>query len=233
MAMIALLLASIKAYAQGNVLLPSANNNSQPLPNLGLIPAEPEPTPLQEPKPIPPPVVEEKQPELPAATNTPVPPVQNPVAPPYTQPIQPQQPRMPYTVTVALDSRSTSFTPTDIDTVSTQLGIPRAQVTGQCRMGINGMVVTDHGSSTIDGASATSANVAYDGSVTNAILSVLALCNSAPKPAPYNYIQRIGDKYGIAVGSVFCTPKVPFAGTMREIVITHTGTGQDSCNFVP
>ncbi len=221
------------ARATGNVLLPNDNVDKSSLPNLGLVPAESEPAPVEAPKPA-----EVKK------TETPAPPPAVIAAPPEVKPIATQpypaypeyppaypepQPRGAYSIMVSMPKAT--WTPNDIDIVSTQLGLAKSEVTSKCVMGINGMLITDHGTSSVESKFTNSVKVTYDGLLNNAMLSIYAACDSAPKPAPYNYMQRMGDKFGVSLSSAFCQPKTPFAGTMHQIVINHTTNGNDNCIY--
>lgn len=217
-----------KASAAGNVLLPPETSDKSNLPNLGLIPAEPEPLP-PETKPV-----ETPKPPVPAALPKPATPVAKappPYVPPpnYTPPPQAYRPPPAYGITISL--AKTSWSPADIQTVSSQLGIAKTSVPVECQMAINGMVISSGGVSSVTNNPAPSTTVGYDGAVTNAMLTAYAACNSAPQPAASNYIQRLGDKYGVPIGSATCEPKTPFAGTTRQVVMTHTATGADSCTY--
>ena len=226
-----------EANATGNVLLPPENADKSNLPNLGLSPAEPTPQPA--------PVAETKPPEpakveIPVVSETKTPPVQmvkpQPVANPrpYTMPYQPPAapPETRYSINITL-GKTPGLTPNDIDIINTQLGIDKGSVVSSCHIGINGMLITDKGTSSVDSNAATSVDVVYVGALNNALLSVYAACDSAPKPAPYNYIQRMGNKFAVSLGSAFCEPKTPFSGTMHQIIITHSNTGNDSCVYKP
>lgn len=241
-ALFATLFATGGAHAQGNVLLPNENLDKSTLPNLGLIPAETTPPPEQ-PK-LPEPVKEETTPPKQTATQPAKQQTTQPTNPGATQ-IQgktnyvaipmsgpPPVPRMPYTINVSM-SPQTKWTPADIDNVSGQTGLPKPEVMTNCRLGFNGMLITDQGSSQVESSVSNTATVSYGGAVSNALLSVYAACLTAPKPAQYSYLQHMGNYYIVALNSAFCQPKVPFSGTMRQIVITHVASGSDTCTFMP
>lgn len=238
-ALIAFAASTGSALAQGNVLLPNENQDKSNYPNLGLTPPEPPPPPVEIPKPP-----EPAKPDKAATTSTDTTqkaaaksqPAPAQLAPqPYVNytppaPVQPQP--KPYSISISL-LRTATWTPADIQNVSSQTGIPAASVTANCHMGINGMLITDRGSEPVDSNITTSVNTPYDGALTNAMLNVYAACNEAPKPAPYNYIQRVGNMFVVSLSSAICQPAVPFKGTMRQILITHSANSSDSCAYVP
>jgi hypothetical protein len=218
------------AMAAGDVLLPPDNGGKSSLPNLGLMPAEPEAAPAAAPQKKP---AQAAMPEKPAAAA--LLPVTQPAAPPG-RPVPPppdyRPAPLPYSIMVSL-AKSTIWSANDLETVSRQTGLPKSGVVDHCRMGINGMLITNNGAHAVDSHATDSADVAYAGTVTNAMLSVYAACDSAPKPAPYNFIQRLGDRYAVALGSAFCAPKTPFSGTLGHITVTHGTNGDDRCVYLP
>ena len=233
------------AHATGNVLIPNDNPDKSTYPNLGLTT---EPTPLPEP-PKPP---EAPKPEKttdkttnPAKDATPQPiakgepyPVQPyptqpyPVQPYPAQPYQPQPAQLPYAISVSF-AQQPNLSANDIDNISTQTGLPKNMVASSCRMGINGMIITDRSTTNVESEASPSVTVRYDGAITNAVLSVYAACNAAPNPSKYSYLQRVGNLYSVSLNSAFCQPKTPFSGTMRRILVTHVATGSDSCVYAP
>lgn len=237
-----------EAFATGNVLLPQDNS----APNLGLVPVEPTPASPES--------TLDKKPELAApAEPTTLPPAPSSAVPPSatTTPssVQPpafQAPKptpaqaaamnpelyknympapepLPYTITVSLAKPALSNN--DLEQVSTQLGLAKSEIANQCRFGINGILISDRGSYNVDSHMTTTVDVPYNGALNNAMLSVYSVCDSAPKPPQYSFMQKMGNKFSIAVGVAFCSPAKPFAGTLRHIVITHSGTGNDTCVY--
>lgn len=227
------------ALAQGNVLLPSDNPDKSNYPNLGLTPAEPAPAaetlkpasppPAETPKPVAQPAAPKAAPLI--AQPNPATPAAHPYSPPpLRQPYQPPVPVQPYSLSVSLTSGST-LTPNDVNTIGDQLGIAKASVASECRLSIGGMLITDQGTASIENRGTASVTAGYGGTITNAILTTYATCNSAPKPSPYSYAQRVGDKFSIPVGSAFCAPKSAPGGSFRQVTVTHTANGTDSCVY--
>ena len=209
----------------GNVLLPPDDGSSASTPNLGFMPSEsssvePLPVPKTTPAVTPPPATPEPAAPTPTPTPTPA---------PTPQPTPPQQAPANY-LTISL-TQSSYWKPYDIANVSSQLGIPRGLVTSECRLGISGMLITNQGAVAVDSNQSPTINVPYEGYVTNASLTTYAACTSAPQPAPSTYIQRIGDKFSVSLSSAFCMPPAPFAGTIRQLWITHGVNGSDSCAY--
>jgi len=219
-----LLLAS--ASFAGNVLLPNDNADKSNLPNLGLMPSEPEPAAAPEPAPTPP--------LPPAATVTPPPVIAAPAkAPPtYTPaPVDPNAEPHPYSLTISI--ANPAWTPHDQNTINSQIGLSAAEVEPQCRIGFSGIVLTDHGVVSIESKISKSAQVAYGGAVTSTSINIFAACNSAPNPAKYAYIQKFDGKFIVGLGNAFCSPKMPKTGSVKKIVVTQTWNGADDCSFSP
>lgn len=217
------------AFATGNVLLPSESMDKTNLPNLGLIPQD---TPS-------PPEVQPKLPEVdPNQKSTRIPQneehTQLSMKPTHTKPTQPilTPQKKNYTISISLPSQ-TRLTPQDIDAVSEQLGIPKANVLSECRLSFNGTLLTDKGSEMVESNANMSVRVEYEGAINNALITIYAACNSAPKPASYIYVPRFEKYYGATLNNVGCQPKVPFSGTMHQIVVTHGTGNSDTCTFVP
>jgi hypothetical protein len=214
-----------EASATGNVLLPPENSDKSNLPNLGLGPTEPAPAPPVANKPA-----EAPQPPAPVTTTKPVATSVTKPPAPYVPPRNYSAPK-PYSITITL--AKSSWANSDISAVSSQLGIPKAKVQDECKMAINGMVGSGKGSNSVTGNTTTSATIAYDGVISNATLTAYAVCDSAPKPATYSYMQRLGSKYGLPIGSAFCSPKISSRTSMRQVVMTRSANSPDSCTFLP
>jgi hypothetical protein len=41
----------------------------------------------------------------------------------------------------------------------------------------------------------------------------------------------MGDRFIVSLGSTFCAPRKPITGTTRQLLIRHTGNGNDSCAY--
>ena len=117
--------------------------------------------------------------------------------------------------------------------ISAQFGLSQPGIASQCRMSIGGMMATDTNSYTVDSQGNTSVKMNYEGNVTNAMLTLYAFCNSAPRPASNNGIQKVGDKYVLPLSTAYCQPRVPFKGTFRTAVISHGLFGTDTCTYIP
>jgi hypothetical protein len=224
-------LLSSQIWAQGNVLLPTDSSNNTP-PNLGLIPAEIEsPPPIVKSQPAPA-IPPDDQPQA-AKPSSPIP----PTLPATPAPIQTTPPIMnpgkppvaAHTITITL--AKPFLAPTDIENIHTQLGIPKNMVATECQLGINGTLLTDQGAPPVESNALPTVNVPYDGLISNAILAVYAACTSAPKPIQFNYIQQIAGRYALALSSTYCMPNATIAANANQILITHTGSGSDSCTY--
>jgi hypothetical protein len=239
----AILLASLclpgNARAGGDVLLPADNGSANGAPNLGLLPAEPQPALQAPPQPAPtvlpqlPPVqpplgstAKSDAPQGTSATLQTYPPRPAPAPMPVPMPA-PVMPPVPSSLMIALTNQI-PWTVFDIGNVNRQLGLPLGVVTSQCQIGISGLLASDRGTFPFDSNLSLSVNVPYAGALASAQINIYAICASAPKPM--NYMQQIGNKYVVSLSSFSCIPQMSLTG-MHRLLLTHKGNGNDSCTY--
>jgi hypothetical protein len=220
------------AWATGNVLLPP-DSGGPIMPNLGLLPAEPAPNPPVEVhqgagggK-----VNSQTQTKYSPVTGTSAPPKADasPSAPLPTQVRRGYVPPGPtHKLTIAL-AETTLWTPDDIDTVSSELGLAKGSVKSECRTGMIGMVIASHNVKNFDSHSTTSMEVNYNDALSQVSLTTYAACGSAPKLSPKSYIPVRDNKYIITLSSAFCT--APAGKTPSSLLIARTKSITDTCSF--
>jgi hypothetical protein len=215
-AIFALLLVSLtqgSAWAAGNVLLPP-DNGMGGAPNLGLVPAEQEPAP----------------PAPAAPTQLPVLP---PVAPPVSAAPPPAQAQTPSSGISRLKIVwvNPAWMPNDIVNVSRQLGIPPNFVANQCRLGLDGTLTSDHNSFPFNSNLIPGAIVTYTGAILNVTLNVYASCVPAQRPGVFTYLQQLGNKNSVYLGTTFCAPQAGSPTAPHQLSFVHTGNGNDMCTY--
>lgn len=134
---------------------------------------------------------------------------------------------MPMSALVELSQQSTWST-TDLATLTQKLGITGSRATSACRISLNGMLITDKTPGLIDSRGTTSTVVHFDGQVRSIIIGTRALCDTGTAPPEgAGVLQKMGNLFVVPLNSALC--RAPANGQVKRITITHGYGTVDEC----
>jgi hypothetical protein len=108
--------------------------------------------------------------------------------------------------TISVDFTQKNWTQNDLDQINKKLGIDETKIPSLCYIRGSGFVVTDKLPRTFDTGTTLHADVGYDGSITNVMINIQALCNLVPLSGQLGFVKQVGNKYAVDLGMSQCKP---------------------------
>jgi hypothetical protein len=143
--------------------------------------------------------------------------------------LQGSLPHYPRVLNIQFSDKSV-WGPGDTGSVNNLLGIPQNQVAAACRMALLGVIQTSKLPALFSTADSPTVTATYDGTVSDVMLNVQALCRTNSLPPNKGYIQQMGDFYIAPLNTLPCKPPQGLTAP-QQLTVLYAGNGAGQCLY--